>query len=125
VAHKGAMTRQHANDSDAAKKDSRYNDARKSEDKANKTFAKSWSRRKGMAKAVDRLTKEESEQIDELSKKTLSSYTNKAALDVHNNAFRAGGKMSSGDIKGMKDNMVKSLKRQIGIGKAAKKLAKD
>lgn len=58
VAHKGAMTRQHANDSDAAKKDSRYNDARKSEDKANKTFAKSWSRRKGMAKAVDRLTKD-------------------------------------------------------------------
>jgi hypothetical protein len=58
VAHKGAMTRQHANDSDAAKKDSRYSDARKSEDKANKTFAKSWSRRKGMAKAVDRLTKD-------------------------------------------------------------------
>jgi hypothetical protein len=58
VAYKGAMTRQHAKDSDAAKKDERYNDAKKSEDKANKTFAKSWSRRKGMAKAVDRLTKD-------------------------------------------------------------------
>jgi hypothetical protein len=59
VAHKGAMTRQHANDSEAARKDSRYNDARKSMEKADKTFAKSWKRREGMGKAVDRLAKEE------------------------------------------------------------------
>jgi hypothetical protein len=59
VAHKGAMTRQHANDSEAARKDSRYNDARKSMEKADKTFAKSWKRRENMGKAVDRLAKEE------------------------------------------------------------------
>lgn len=86
---------------------------------------KAMTRQSGVNKAVDRLAKEDVEQIDELKKSTLASYTNKAALDVHNNAFRAGGKMSSGDVKGMKDNMVKSLKRQIGISKAAKKLAKD
>jgi hypothetical protein len=59
VAHKGAMTRQHANDSEAARKDSRYNDARKSMEKADKTFTKSWKRRENMGKAVDRLAKEE------------------------------------------------------------------
>lgn len=64
VAHKGAMTRQHSIDSRAAKDDQRYTDARKSDDKANKTFAKSWKRREGMAKAVDRLTKEET-SVDE------------------------------------------------------------
>jgi hypothetical protein len=104
VAHKGAMTRQHANDSDAAKKDSRYNDARKSEDKANKTFAKSWSRRQGMAKAVDRLTKEESEQIDELSKETLKSYQDKAL------------KSNPGTRRG--------YERIIGVARSAEKLKK-
>jgi hypothetical protein len=59
VAAKGAATRQFANDSEAARKDQNYVDARKSMQKADKTFAKSWKRREGMAKAVDRLTKEE------------------------------------------------------------------
>jgi hypothetical protein len=104
VAHKGAMTRQHANDSDAAKKDSRYNDARKSEDKANKTFAKSWSRRQGMAKAVDRMTKEEVEQIDELSKETLKSYQDKAL------------KSNPGTRRG--------YERIIGVARSAEKLKK-
>lgn len=67
VAHKGALTRQFANDSNDAKKDQRYFDAKKADDKSNKTFEKSWNRRKGMAKAVDRLTKEEIEKIDEVS----------------------------------------------------------
>lgn len=65
VAHKGALTRQHSIDSRVAKDDQRYTDARKSDDKANKTFTKSWKRREGMAKAVDRLTKEEVQSIDE------------------------------------------------------------
>jgi hypothetical protein len=59
VAAKGAATRQFANDSEAARKDSRYNDAKKSMEKADKTFAKSWKRRENMGKAVDRLAKEE------------------------------------------------------------------
>lgn len=61
VAHKGAMTRQFANDSAAAKKDSDYFGAKKADDKSNKMFAKSWKRRENMGKAVDRLTKEEVE----------------------------------------------------------------
>lgn len=59
VAAKGAATRQFANDSEAARKKEDYLDARDSMRRADKTFAKSWKRREGMAKAVDRLTKEE------------------------------------------------------------------
>lgn len=72
VAHKGALTRQFANDSAAAKKDSNYWDAKKADDKSNKMFAKSWKRRENMGKAVDRLAKEEVEQIVEISTKTLA-----------------------------------------------------
>ncbi len=65
VAHKGALTRQYSIDSNAAKKSEDYVQARKSDEKANKMFDKSWNRRKNMAKAVDRLAKEEVEQIEE------------------------------------------------------------
>jgi hypothetical protein len=65
VAAKGAATRQFANDSEAARKDQNYTGAKKSMDKADKTFAKSWKRREGMGKAVDRLAKEEVEHIEE------------------------------------------------------------
>jgi hypothetical protein len=99
VAHKGAMTRQHANDSEAARKDSRYNDARKSMEKADKTFAKSWKRREGMGKAVDRLAKEEVEHIEERSLST----SEKAALEKN--------------VKGMKKNIAGFKER---YGKDAK-----
>lgn len=59
VAAKGAATRQFANDSEASRKKEDYMGARDSMGRADKTFAKSWKRREGMAKAVDRLTKEE------------------------------------------------------------------
>ena len=58
VAAKGAATRQFANDSETARKKEDYMSARKSMEKADKTFSKSWKRREGMAKAVDRLSKE-------------------------------------------------------------------
>jgi hypothetical protein len=99
VAHKGAMTRQHANDSEAARKDSRYNDARKSMEKADKTFAKSWKRREGMGKAVDRLAKEEVEHIEERSLTTGE----KAAMEKN--------------VKGMKKNIAGFKER---YGKDAK-----
>jgi hypothetical protein len=99
VAHKGALTRQHANDSEAARKDSRYNDARKSMEKADKTFAKSWKRRENMGKAVDRLAKEEVEQIEERSLTTAE----KAALEKN--------------VKGMKKNIAGFKER---YGKDAK-----
>ena len=65
VAAKGAATRQFANDSEAARKKEDYQTARKSMEKADKTFAKSWARRQNIGKAVDRLTKEDVEQVED------------------------------------------------------------
>lgn len=96
VAHKGAMTRQHTNDSTAAKMAGNYSGAKKSMDKADKTFAKSWKRREGMGKAVDRLAKEEVEQLDELGKSTLASYARKSSIDAVDNMVKA---KEFGDIK--------------------------
>lgn len=65
VAAKGATTRKFAMDSEKQRKDQDYVGARKSMERADKSFAKSWKRREGMAKAVDRLTKEDVESIEE------------------------------------------------------------
>ena len=99
VAHKGALTRQFANDSAAAKKDSDYFGAKKADDKSNKMFAKSWKRRENMGKAVDRLAKEEVEHIEERSLSTGE----KAAMEKN--------------VKGMKKNIAGFKER---YGKDAK-----
>jgi hypothetical protein len=80
VAARGAATRQFANDSRAASKNQEYDVAKKSMDKADKTFAKGYSRRMGMAKAVDRLAKEEVEQLDEAM---LASHIGGSSMIVH------------------------------------------
>jgi hypothetical protein len=88
-----------------------------------KSPADSEKRKRGAAMAVRRLEKEEV-QIDELSKKTLGSYVNKAATDVHNKAYNAGkheGSTGGYDTK----KLVKSITRQVGINKAVKKLANE
>ncbi|MDD4242766.1 MAG: hypothetical protein PHG08_00505, partial [Bacilli bacterium] len=55
-----------------------------------KTTAQEEKRKAGIKKAVTRLTKEEAEELDEISKKTLGSYINKATQDVSDNAYTAG-----------------------------------
>jgi hypothetical protein len=99
VAARGAATRQFANDSRAASKNQEYDVAKKSMDKADKTFAKGYSRRMGMAKAVDRLAKEEVEHIEERSLST----SEKAAMEKN--------------VKGMKKNIAGFKER---YGKDAK-----
>jgi hypothetical protein len=59
VAAKGAATRQFAIDSSRQSGEQDYDAARKSMAKSDKTFSKSWKRRDNMAKAVDRLAKED------------------------------------------------------------------
>ena len=59
--------------------------------------------------------KEESEQIDELSKKTLGSYVNKSAKDA---VDRTAQEVETGEIDKLAD------KRMSGIKLATKKLAK-
>lgn len=67
VATQGAITRKHAMDSEAARKDQDYSQARKSNEKSDKAFAKGWKHRQNIGKAVDKLTKEEQEFIESLN----------------------------------------------------------
>lgn len=67
--------------------------------------------------------KEESEQLDELSKKTLSSYAKKATDDVSYHSFSAGLR-SSKDPERLKDDK-KAMSRQSGVNKAIDRLAKE
>lgn len=92
---------------------------RKHSDRANKRYF-------GIDKAVDRLTKEEVENIDELSKSTLGSYVTKAARSAGSNI---AGAVASGMANGNKDDQ-RSMgrnyaKRLKGIDTAAKKLTKE
>lgn len=89
VAAKGAATRQFSINSDEAKKKDDHLAARTWKDAAEKTFAKSWKRREGIAKAVDKLTKEEVEQTEENIK-----HPNQKALDKNGN-----GKLDKEDFK--------------------------
>lgn len=70
VTTKGALTRQFSNDARAAYKDQDFRTASRKGELSDKTFNKSWERRKFIAKAADKLaarTNEEVEQIDEES----------------------------------------------------------
>lgn len=79
-------------------------------------------RRVGISKAVDRLAKEEVEQIDELDKKTLGSYVTKAALS----STLAGNTMGSSKDDKEKSTAAKTIgKRLSGIHQASKRLAKE
>lgn len=64
---------------------------------AQKLLGKINKRNAGISKAVDRLTKEETEQLDEISKKTLSSYVKKAASDLANKGASIAKKQSDAD----------------------------
>lgn len=98
-------------------------------------FHKSLKRQKGIEKAVNRLTKEaceiveQFEQLDELKKSTLASYIDKAAggslKGVAYHAWDAGSKAVRNDREGSKKAYAKAQKRSEGIQTAAKKLAKE
>ena len=85
---------------------------------------KSVKRGEGINTALNKLAKEEVEDLEELSKSTLASYIGKASADVHNKAYRAG-KIEGHHKKYDMDKIVKSITRQAGINKAATKLAKE
>lgn len=82
VATKGALTRHFAEKGQRERDADKWLDASKSNATADKIFKKSWKRREGMAKAVDKLTKEEVEQLTELSPETKTSYLQKAKSQV-------------------------------------------
>lgn len=78
---------------------------------------KSWRREKSIDKAVDRLTKESVEQIDEISKATVQSYTDKAVRRIRGNLYKA----DAGYPLTAKDNK-SDQKRSKGLDHADAKL---
>ena len=101
-----------------------------------KALNKNAKRVAGLNKAVDKLAKEETEQIDEISKATLASYIPKAAQSARFSGMVAQDMQNKSDrarSKGMKDSFHrismkyknKAWDREDNIKKAAQKLAKE
>lgn len=96
VAAKAAATRQHAVDAHRKMADQDFTGGRESMRKSDKSFSDSWRRRNNMAKAVDRLTKENIEQIDEKNVPTSpekwaqAKAQAKAKFDVYPSAYANG-----------------------------------
>jgi hypothetical protein len=87
------------------------------------------ARAKGRAEAAKKkLTKEESEQIDELSKPTLGSYIKKASNQVLGKGIGGGMALARNNADGEAEGhklVNKAVKRMSGIQKAADKLTKE
>lgn len=87
-----------------------------------RTARKTANRTKGVATAIGKLTKEEVEELDEISKATLGSYVKKASVDaaVHTDKFGRGGTgVTYSNTAGVAD------KRLKGVSKAVDKLTKE
>jgi hypothetical protein len=83
-------------------------------------------RYKGFKMVKKSLRKEDTEELDELSKGTLHKYIDKALTDVHNAGYKSGVSFTKDrDMKDVVPATLHSMKRQFGIKKAAKKLAKE
>jgi len=78
---------------------------------------------KNAVKGIKRATgvKEEAEQIDELSKKTLASYVKGAHRSQGQHEWESGNKAAKGEYHQNK----KYIKREMGIGRALNRLQKD
>jgi hypothetical protein len=68
--------------------------------------------------------KEEVEQVDEVSKKTLSNYIRKASSDAANHAYTAG-MGDKGDAINKDAYHALAVKRLKGVSKAAQKMSKE
>ena len=92
--------------------------------KSNNPLEKKLTKRhKGIETAVKKLTKEESENLDELSKATMGRYINKAATKMGSQGVTAGLKIAA-DEKSSK-NFKDMGKREKGISRAVNKLTKE
>ena len=81
------------------------------------------NRMTGVSRATDRLTKEEVESLDELSKKTLGSYIKRSAAERGHAGIEAGA--GSSGSRDQKDAMRTMKKRLKGITMASDRLTKE
>lgn len=87
-------------------------------DKPDKSPKQSYNRLVGIARSARKIdAKEEVEQVDEISKKTLGSYTQAAVRDVANKQYALG--------KGEKVDTRKLMNRRKGIDKAVSKMSEE
>jgi hypothetical protein len=114
-----------------ARKQKEYLASKKSSDASDMNNVR--KRESGLTKAVDKLTKEESEQLDELSSKTLKSYIKKSTDDATNSGalqgrFSVAGEYARDPVmksatKRLADRyLLKSKNRKKGIKQAVDKL---
>jgi hypothetical protein len=133
-AHHSAAKLSHAESGTFDNKDKAHQFIRNAHAKAikNNTLSDRWNKQKKLSQ----FAKEEVEQIDELSKSTLGSYTKKASRDAtitrkigadfENNAKRSrspGMKNAANSLSDMYKS--KSFKRKAGVDKAVDRLAKE
>ena len=87
-------------------------------DKPDKSPKQSYNRLVGIARSARKIdAKEEVEQVDEVSKATLGSYTQAAVRDVANKQYALG--------KGEKVDTRKLMNRRKGIDKAVSKMSEE
>lgn len=105
---------------DAASKAAEYG-----HDGSGKNFSKSMDRLRNIKKATDRLTKEEVEELDELSKKTLGSYVKKADKQQNPDLNKVRAARDSGGFKAaekeMGNQIHKAKNRTKGVYQAIQK----
>ena len=117
-----AQAKRHSDAGDMADKD---RDMYKAYGKSQRSMDKAKNRQAGIGKAVDKLTKEEVEQVDELSKKTLGAYA-KAASNDHADHAQDMGKhyANNAGYKGAMSAWERE-KRRKGVKMAINKLTKE
>ena len=79
----------------------------------------------GISRAVDKLTKEEVEELEELDKKTLGSYVKKASGKLASHGINMMGSLEKNDIANSAYHGRKIDTRQKGISRAVDKLTKE
>ena len=127
IATKSAATGRYAERANKASDDmkktgnySQYTQKRKDDETADKMFNKSWKRRLGVAKAVDKLTKEEVE-LDEAK---MEAAVEKTQADINHAQKYMKAADNHGDvIKHM--NRLSMLRKQLSYQKAKLKEAKE
>lgn len=79
----------------------------------------------GIATAVKKLTKEEAEELSELSKTTLGNYIKGASKDASTKILTGTTKGNNKDLVGANKDFKTAAKRNAGIKKAVDKLTKE
>lgn len=122
VATKSAATRGFARDADDKRKSGDFMGSRKSSEKSDRTFQKSWKRREGIAKAVDKLAKEDydSREAGKAAKnKELGKMTKKISRHMTDPEAKTAWKNMTAKFKAKADKQEKKAVTGMDEAKSA------